>query len=158
MRKKIIVTADDFGISQEANRRILELVRLGKIDRVAVMTNGILAEEDMNILLHSGVKLDAHFNITENFNGPRNLREGIVKRAALFLTRYAGGQISGSAVKKEWEEQIQKFKEIIGKYPDGINSHQHVHYFPSYFKVASELAKKYSIPFIRCGKSGFLGI
>lgn len=157
IRKKIIVTADDFGISKEANRRILELAKSGKIDRVAVMVSGILIEKDINELLHSGVKLDIHFNITEKFQGPRKLKEGIVKRAALFLAKYAGGQISASAVKKEWEEQIQKFKEIVGKYPDGINSHQHVHYFPSYFKAVSELAKKYSISSIRCGKKGFLG-
>ena len=157
IRKRIIVTTDDFGISQKANASILELVELGKVDRVAVMTNGNSSQEEINSLLHSGVKLDVHFNITEKFSGPRKLKEGIVKRSALFLTRYIGGQVSASAIEKEWEEQINKFKELVGRHPDGINSHQHVHYYPSYFKVSSELAKKYSCFFIRCGKKGFLG-
>jgi predicted glycoside hydrolase/deacetylase ChbG (UPF0249 family) len=157
IRKKIIITADDFGISEEANKKILELVKLKKIDRVAIMTNGILFQEDINILLHSGVKLDVHLNITEKFKGERKMKEGAIKRSALFLARYIGGQISASIVEKEWEEQIKKFKEIVGKYPDGINSHQHVHYYPSYFKATSELSKKYSISFIRCGNKGLLG-
>jgi chitin disaccharide deacetylase len=157
IRKKIILVADDFGISKEANEKILELVRSKKVDRVSIMASGILPEEDVIALLHSGVKLDIHFNITEKFKGARKLKEGIIKRSMLFLVRYIGGQISASIVKKEWEEQIQKFKEIIGRHPDGINSHQHIHYYPSYFKSAAELAKSYSIPFIRCGKKGFLG-
>ena len=28
------------------------------------------------------------------------------------------------------EEFAEKFKEIFGKNPDGINSHEHVHFFP----------------------------
>ena len=157
IRKKIIATADDFGISEMANKRILGLAEGGKIDRVAIMTNGILLQEEIDKLLHSGVKLDIHLNITEKFRGPRKLKEGIVKRSALFLIRYLGGEISASKVEKEWEEEIEKFKEIVGKYPDGINSHQHVHYYPSYFKAVSGLVKKYSISFVRCGKKGFLG-
>lgn len=156
-REKIIVTADDFGISEKANRNILELVKLEKINRVAIMTNGILLQKDVDALLYSQVKLDVHLNITEKFKGERKLKEGIIKRSALFLARYIGGQISASIVEKEWGEQIKKFKEIIGKYPDGINSHQHIHYYPSYFKAVAELAKKYSVNFIRCGKKGFLG-
>jgi len=157
IRKKIIATADDFGISELANRNILKLAESGKIDRVAIMTNGILPQEEINKLLHSGMKLDIHLNITEKFSQPRKFKEGIIKRSALFLARYIGGQISASIVEKEWEEQINKFKEIVGRHPDGINSHQHIHYYPSYFKASAALAKKYSIPFVRCGKKGFLG-
>ena len=157
IRKKIIVTADDFGISGKANGRILELAKSGKVDRVAIMTDGILPQEEIDILLRSGAKLDVHLNITEKFKGERKLKEGIVKRSALFLARYIGGQVSASIIEKEWEEQIRKFKEIVGKYPDGINSHQHIHYYPSYFKATSELSKKHSISFIRCGNKGLLG-
>lgn len=157
MRKKIIVSADDFGISKIANERILELVKEGKIDRTAIMIEGIFSQNEINRLLNSGIKLDIHLNITEKFKGRRKLKEGIAKRSLLFLARYLGRKISASVVKKEWEGQIQKFKEIIGRYPEGINSHQHIHYFPNYFKAALELSKKYSIPFIRFGKKGFLG-
>lgn len=157
IRKKIILTADDFGISKVANEKVLELARLRKIDRVSIMVNGIFSQKEVNELLNFGIKLDVHLNITEKFSGPRKLKEGIMKRSTLFLIRYIGGQMSSSKIKKEWEQQINKFKEIIGKYPDGINSHQHVHYYPSYFKVVSELSNKYAISFVRCGKKGFLG-
>lgn len=156
-RKKIIVAADDFGISKVANKKIMELVESKKIDRVAIMTDGNISQEEINKLLHSGVKLDVHLNITEKFNGPRKLEEGIIKRATLFLVRYIGGQVSASIAEKDWENQIKKFKEIIGKYPDGINSHHHIHYYPGYFKASVELARKYQINFMRCGKKGFLG-
>jgi chitin disaccharide deacetylase len=156
-RKKIIITADDFGRSELANKKILELALSKKIDRVSVMSKGIFSQDDTFALLHSGAKLDAHLNITEKFNGLHKLNEGIAKPVVLFLIKYVGGKISAGKVRQEWESQIENFKKIFGKYPDGISSHQHVHYYPSYFKIVLELSEKFSIPFLRFGKRGFLG-
>lgn len=52
--------------------------------------------------------------------------------------------------------QLQKFYEIFGKNPDGINSHQHIHFFPNYFGVIIQLAQKNNISFVRFGKKGLI--
>jgi predicted glycoside hydrolase/deacetylase ChbG (UPF0249 family) len=62
-----------------------------------------------------------------------------------------------NAVKKEWTQQIEKFREIFGRVPDGISSHEHTHFFPAYLGIAINLAEHFDIPYIRFGKKGFLG-
>jgi predicted glycoside hydrolase/deacetylase ChbG (UPF0249 family) len=56
-------------------------------------------------------------------------------------------------VREDWEKQIEQFNETFGKYPDGINSHEHIHFFPPFFNIALDLQKKYTIPYIRFGNS-----
>jgi len=46
---------------------------------------------------------------------------------------------------------------MFGRAPDGISSHEHVHYFPPYFRIALKLAGQGRIQFVRFGTKGFLG-
>ena len=73
-----------------------------------------------------------------------------------FSKNYLLGKIKTSAVKKDWTAQLEKFHAIFGKYPDGMNSHEHVHFFPPYFKIISALAQKSKITYVRFGKKDFL--
>ena len=62
-RKNLIIEADDFGLNQLANEKILELARSGKIDRVAVLADeGGLSASDIAELKIMGVKLDIHLD------------------------------------------------------------------------------------------------
>ncbi|MDD5490140.1 MAG: ChbG/HpnK family deacetylase, partial [Candidatus Moranbacteria bacterium] len=93
------------------------------------------------------------------------LRDNTFRQGIVFLVNYLWGDWpvpehprSGTAsVKREWKEQIEKFRRVFGRTPDGISSHEHVHYFPPYFSIALGLANHYKIPFIRFGKKGFAG-
>lgn len=152
-REKLIISADDFGISERANRNILYLVSLGKIDRVGVMSRGIISPKEADELGRSGVKIDIHFDILHQFESDREKREGLLRRLIEFLGKFFTAEIWPLKVEKEWEKQFQSFKEIFGRYPDGISSHEHVHFFPPFFKIALRLQNKYSIPYIRFGKN-----
>jgi predicted glycoside hydrolase/deacetylase ChbG (UPF0249 family) len=153
-REKLIISADDFGVSPQANTAILCLASLGKIDRVAVMINYNLSAQEISSLLETKVKLDIHLDFPQSKN--HRLKESALKRVVGFAARYLLGKHSNSRMEEAWNEQIEKFKEIFERYPDGINSHQHIHFFPAYFKVVLNLAKKYEIPFLRFGKISLL--
>lgn len=152
-RKRLIISADDFGVSPRANRNILFLITLGKIDRVEVMVNGIMSPKEIDELSRSGIKIDIHLDISHEFDDDRKNKTGSFIRIAGFLGKLFTGEILPSKVKKEWEEQFETFKNIFGRYPDGISSHEHVHFFPPFFKIALELQTKYDIPYIRFGDS-----
>jgi len=107
-REKIIVTADDYGIRETAGP-ILQLVRTGKVDRVAVLVNYV-SDDEARELLATDVKIDLHLELIR-------------------LVR------SGEKVK------------------DGLNSHEHLHYFPHYFPVFLSLAREYGIPYVRFGRA-----
>lgn len=152
-RTNLVVSADDFGISQQANQRILELVAAKKVDRVAVLARGIFSAEEVEKLKASGVALDVHL---ESVIRPRNrkLKDSVLKRLILFVFRFFFGQTNGGVMELEWIKQIELFREKFGRYPDGINSHEYIHFFPAYFKIAVKLGDKFQIPHLRFGKAG----
>lgn len=164
-REKIILTADDFGKSERANRRILELARAGKLDRVSVISDGNFAPEEIEELKRTGVKLDIHFELIWQKRRRNLLTDYTLRQMAVFFVNYFWGDWpvpehprSGTeSVSREWKDQIEKFRKIFGRRPDGINSHEHTHYFPPYFKIALKLAKEFEIPVVRFGKLGILG-
>ncbi|MFA6973561.1 MAG: ChbG/HpnK family deacetylase [Parcubacteria group bacterium] len=155
--KKIIISADDFGISAKANANTLALIEQKKIDRVEIMMSRNITAEHVGVLLSSGIKLDIHLHLAKaelDFwqNNPREMKTGAVKRIFLFLSHYFFGEKRPRVVEKEWAGQIQDFRNIFGRNPDGISSHEHIHFFPTYFRVAVRLAQKYEIPYVRFGK------
>ena len=148
---RVVVSVDDFGISERANTHILTLVAAKKIDRVSVMMNGILKLEDVTILVGSGIKLDIHLDRKHIIHENRKLADGFLGRLVEFIWSYFFGSNRPSRVHQVWHGQLQKFQEIFGKNPDGLNAHEHVHYFPPYFRALLGLAHEYHIPFIRLG-------
>jgi predicted glycoside hydrolase/deacetylase ChbG (UPF0249 family) len=152
-RQRLLVTADDFGISPRANRNTLYLISLGKINRVGIMTNGEISAKEVSELVYSGVKLDIHLDILHELGTDRKKRTGAVLRTIEFLGKILTGKISTKKVEQDWESQIEKFHTLFGKYPDGINSHEHIHFFPPFFKAALRLQEKHNIPYIRFGDS-----
>lgn len=151
-----VFTADDFGQSEIANRNILDLVRLGKIQRVSIMVNGRFSKGDARELLNSKVKLDLHLTIPL-LSRSESQETSVGRRSAQFAYFYLSGRTGTKKIETIWEGQIKKFNEIFGKTPDGLNSHEHTHFFPPYFKITLKLCKKYKIPFIRCGSKNILG-
>lgn len=156
-RENIILSADDFGVNPQANRAILELARERKIDRVAIMANCDIPQQAIQDISAAGVKLDLHLD----FPKPRaeknhNQSEGVLKRLLFFVTGYFSGRHHHLKMELAWEDQLQKFRNMLGRYPDGLNSHQHIHFFPKYFQVILGLAKKYNIPYVRFGRRGLL--
>lgn len=155
-RHHISVSADDFGISPRANSNTICLMTLGKIDRVGIMVHGKISDEEIHELVKSGAKLDIHLDVLHEFHDDRSKRDGIFLRVTEFLMKRLFGKLPSKNVEAEWRLQIEKFRKIFGKNPDGINSHEHIHFFPPFFKIALKLQEEYSIPYIRFGDSVFM--
>lgn len=149
-----IISLDDFGISRIANDRILKLVDMGGIGRVSVMVYGSINKEDVDSLMRSGVKLDIHLDMDSKIDGDRKLKDGFFKRVVFFVVGYFLGKYQPEKIRASWEDQIRDFKRIFGRNPDGLNSHQHIHFFPPFWKIALGLAKKHDIRYVRSGKRG----
>lgn len=159
-RKKAIFSADDFGISKLANANILRAARTGKLDRVEIMISENLNPEEVRELKNAGVKLDIHLHLvgynSNYWRGDRRLHEGAIRRALLFSLKYFLGKTAPEKVELQWAIQIEKFEEIFGQAPDGIGSHEYIHYFPPYLRAVLRLGKKYQIPFVRFGRTAFI--
>jgi len=157
-RKRLIVSADDFGKSELANKNILKLVKAGKLDRVSVMSNGNFKSEETEGLRISGTKLDIHLDLAEIPKREKKLRQGVLKRGIFFLLKHLGNRdYTKKKIIARWSKQIEKFHELFSRYPDGVNSHQHVHLFRRYLLITVDLAHQYDISYFRFAKKGLLG-
>jgi len=154
IREKFVVTADDYGIRQTAEP-ILRLVHEGKIDRVAVMIHYVSSGQ-AKALQDTGIKIDLHLELIDILKSGDKIYDNVPKRSLNFAIRYGLGMVTKNKVRREWESQIKRFQEVFGRLPDGLDSHEHIHYFPSFLKVCVELAEEYDIPFVRFGKKGLL--
>jgi len=155
LRKKLIISVDDFGLSQEATKNILALAKAGKVDRVAVLVDHLADDQNLAELVSTGIKIDLHLrlkNFDENMKGTKS----VVRRSALFLWHHFSQKDSLEKVEVQWLSQIEKFIRLSRKMPDGLNSHQYIHFFPSYFKIFLRIAEKYKIPYLRFGKKGIV--
>ncbi len=151
----LILSADDFGINQKTNNNILELIRLKKIDRVAILVDGLLSQSEINQLVNSGIKLDIHLNL-DKLSKKKNsgkFKEWALGRIIYFLYLYSVGSIGAASAEVSWEEQVSKFEKLFKRKPDGANSHQHIHFFPVYFKVLLKICKKHRIGYLRFGRN-----
>jgi len=151
----LIISADDFGVSPEANRNILALAREKKIDRTGVMMGGKFSEDEIKELLESGIKIDIHLHLLEKDFFEKREEEasrGVFRRGFLFLIDVTSGRYTPGKVKQIWKKQIEDFRATFGRYPDGLNSHEHMHYFPPFFRVVLALRKELGISFVRLGK------
>lgn len=146
-----IYTVDDFGISPKANANMLALLRKGVVDRVAILIHGSISDEEAAALLASGAKLDIHLDRRSGIDPGRKLADGAIRRIVVFLWSVCFGDMRPSVIETRWNAQMELFRTRFGRYPDGIDSHEHVHFFPPYFAVAIRIAKRFGVTFIRFG-------
>lgn len=150
--KDVIISADDFGASTIANKRILTLIKKNKLDRVSVMIKRNISKEEVKLLKKSGIKIDLHLELF--LDQKLKTKKNTFKRGFSFYFQYLMGRLHPFVIKKLWTEQIKDFKNTFGQKPAGLNSHEHIHLFPPFFKVTCTLAKKNKIKYIRLGTKG----
>lgn len=154
IRERFIVTADDYGIRQTAES-ILRLAREGKIDRVSVLIHYV-SREQARSLIATGIKIDLHLELVSLLKRGEKMRENTLIRGINFAWRYLSGRVTARKVEQEWRYQIEHFRGLFGRLPDGLNSHEYVHHFPVFFKPFLKLAAEYHIGYVRFGKKGML--
>ena len=125
--RRIIVCADDFGLSQAACQSILQLGAAGAINATSCAVDGPYVAEHLPALraLRPDLAVGLHLNLTENkvFSGTRPLTGWI---AATYLRL----RLDRSALRTEIARQLQRFETLFGTPPDFIDGHEHVHQFP----------------------------
>lgn len=152
---ELIIVADDYGI-REASLPILRLVEEGLVERVAVLVRFVSAE-DVAALKATGVTVDIHLELTRLLGRGESEGDSFVARVGNFAWHVIRGDLAPSRIKAEWCAQIALFREQFGCLPAGMNSHEHVHFFPWFFAPFLALAEEYGIGYIRFGARGIVG-
>ena len=154
--KKFILNADDFGISNDINRAIVEGYNAEILHSTSLCANGEAFYSAVNEIMPECPKLcvGVHLNIIEGkaINPHETLTE---------LTDLEGNFNNGwiqlllKSFNKKFIEQVEiEFRSQIEKIisctkVSHIDSHVHTHGIPNIFKLTCKLAKEYGIPYVR---------
>ncbi len=151
MTKKIIICADDFGMSENINEGILYLLENKVINATSCMpsmpafTNGV---RHLKKIHNSHIDIGLHLNITEGFSltSPCSLtKNNIFLSLPKLLVKSEIRVIKYNDVYKELKAQLDKFIELWGSLPDFIDGHQHIHHFPIIRTAIINLYRDYNL-------------
>lgn len=146
--KRLLVVADDLGLSPEIDEGILEVVRSGRITVVAVLINPP-HESDLAPFLQTDVSLGIHFNLTHGRPclGSEKV-PSLVDGTGQFLPdreRLLARMVRGHA-EQEIMGQLQRFRQLVGKEPEYISFHKHLHaHDPVLLEMAIHMARQLSV-------------
>jgi len=144
---KLIVNADDFGLSKGVNYGIIEAHRSEIVTSTTLMVNMpgfssavALAKENPSLGVGIHLVLTAGQSIAENVSSLTDQ-----KTNNFYKKEDYSEKVLVTEVEKEWEAQIQQFKQT-GLSMTHIDSHHHVHMNPSLLPLVLKLAEKYQVP------------
>ncbi len=128
--KKIILCADDFGLSPGICEGLLKLVRMQRLSALSCMVNtsGFESYSQELLSLAPQVQIGLHFNLTEG-SFLSQLDKPCFSLSELLLKTHLRS-LTLSLIEQEFIAQLDRFIQLMGKWPDFIDGHQHVHQFP----------------------------
>ncbi len=160
---RLIVNADDLGLSEPINEGIFLAHRRGLVTSASIMTVGKAFDHAVERLTDVPY-LDIGVHLTLVAEEPLIRRNTTLinggnrfpKDIGAFLMAYLTRGIRLEDIRREWIAQIEKALDR-GISVTHMDSHQHVHVLPGIAEVARELADRYKIPFIRIPSETFQG-
>ncbi len=151
--KILIINADDFGLLPEVNQGIIECFEAGSITSTTLMVNTEGAPDAVELAQkHPALGVGLHFNLTQGkpISSPLEIPSlvddsGHFHSRSRFEKKMILGKISLPDLKREFVAQFDRFNDW-GLEMTHIDSHHHIHVFPSIFRIASNYARKVSLP------------
>ncbi|MHB8171724.1 MAG: chitin disaccharide deacetylase [Thermincolia bacterium] len=146
--KRLIVNADDFGLSHGVNQGIIKAHGDGIVTSTTVMVNLPAAREIVEAAkFNPELGIGIHLNIT--FGRPLFMVDRITslvdEQGNLMRPEVIWERVEPKEVAMEWEAQVGEFLSW-GLKPSHLDSHHHVHTWPQLRSVAAALAKELGIP------------
>jgi len=160
MAFKIIVNADDLGISDSVNSAIFQGMQRGTITSATMLANGPAVEAAARELHRfPQCSFGIHLNLTELepvWAESRTDLRAILDAGQCFngnsIRRVHIGVPMLRAIFREWCAQIEVLKRL-GVEPSHFDGHHHVHTIPQLLPVLAKLKKRYGINKIRISRN-----
>ena len=154
---KLIVHADDFGLTERVNEGIIRAHVEGILTSTSIMACGKAFEHAVELIkAERTLDVGIHLTLAEEHPvlHPDDIPSLVVENghfyphAKHFFMRYIQNKIAIDEVRREFKAQFEKVLDY-GVRLTHIDSHQHIHILPKIFELTVEIAKKYRIKIIR---------
>jgi predicted glycoside hydrolase/deacetylase ChbG (UPF0249 family) len=160
MLMKIIVNADDLGMSEPVNEAIFQGMQRGTITSATVLSNGpAVRAAAQQLHLFPDCSFGVHLNLSEF----HPLCPGSMPALASILDQnncFNGNSIREvrisvpmlRAIFREWCSQIENLMRL-GVEPSHLDAHHHVHTIPQMLPVLAALRRRYKINKVRISRN-----
>ena len=142
---RLIVNADDFGVSRAVNLGIIDCFKRGIVTSATIMMNMPQSEDACMLAKEHGLPVGLHLVMTSGFPVSDDV-PSLVGEDGRFMKRKE--QLKGYSLKdveKEFRSQIEK-ELMLGLVPTHLDSHHHVHLEPGISDIVGDLARELMIP------------
>jgi len=151
--KRLIINADDFGLTPGVTRGILDAHLNGIVTSTSAMMNSPHVSESLAQAIKVAPNLGMGVHLVLTWGKPLLKPEKVPTLVDDSGNFYRFPRISGhlgdfnlNDVRNEWQAQVEAFI-TTGRKPDHLDSHHHISYRdPKLFTVMLDLAQKYGLP------------
>ncbi|MCS3554734.1 MULTISPECIES: carbohydrate deacetylase [unclassified Sphingobacterium] len=170
-RIRVILHADDFGVSPEISKNILDCILCASISRVSVICNTKKNGFIQNVKTEEPRKIGIgfHLNLVEGEPiADKSYVSNIINASGEFkfsfftyiLSYYFSSnrrkEILRRELKIEIESQLREYLRLYdGKNGIHLDGHTHIHVVPFILDIVLELAQKYNVKSIRLPRESF---
>jgi hopanoid biosynthesis associated protein HpnK len=153
--RRLIINADDFGLTKGVNRAIAQANRSGVLTSATIMANArVFAEAASLAMAQPGLKTGCHIvlidgdpvsaNLLTLTNGSSRFRSSLKEFAVAAVRR----RLSADEIQREATAQIRKIQSL-GISVTHIDSHKHTHMFPHVLRPVLRAARACGIRAVR---------
>jgi len=153
--RRLIINADDFGLTSGVNRAIVEGNRCGVITSATVMANASAYAEAVELSKNApGLRTGCHVVLIDGealssglpslTNGSSRFRSGLKGFALAAMRR----EIAAEEIQREAEAQMRKIQSC-GLTVTHVDSHKHTHMFPHVLRPVLRAARACGIRAVR---------
>ncbi len=158
MASRLIINADDFGLTRGVNRAIAELYEAGVLTSATLMATGAAFEDAVAIAhFNAGLGVGCHVVLTDGspVSDPQRIptllgADGRTFRPSLmdFVQALLRGAIREDEIERETAAQIQKIRSA-GIDVTHLDTHKHTHVFPAVARPLLRVAERMRVGAIR---------
>ena len=146
MTRRLIVNADDFGLTRGVSAGILAAHRHGIVTSTTVLVTADADREDVAAARDSGLGVGLHVNLT--LGAPLTTGRSLVDGAGRFVrdARRAAARAQAADVRAEVEAQAERFQRLFRRPPSHLDTHHHVGLHPPVREVVLDIARALGVP------------
>jgi len=153
MNAQLVVTADDFGLTEGTNRAIIVAHRSGIVTHASLLANGEAFGHAISLARQfPSLGVGVHLTLTE---GPP-VSSGAELAVLLepdgklplsnvpFVRAATAGRLPRDAIRQEFEAQVRKIT-AAGITPTHLDGHKYIHLLPGIISIATDIARQSAI-------------
>lgn len=157
MSPRLVVNADDFGLTIEVNQGIVEAWRDGIVTSASIMACGDAFEHAVRVAGECpALDVGVHLTLVEEkpVSPPRSVPSllgpdgGFFPHVTVLARRHLAGRVRREEVRDELRRQIERVLGA-GLRISHLDSHQHVHVLPGLGTIVRDLAREFGVERIR---------